>query len=99
MIFCQQHLGEIADSQSVDKTLIGCGEHLNAVLTSTETLDTSVELTLHQRLAEVLVNVEEHNLTVTTSNAYLVICNSLDSFNTLSANRLAEDEHLVLDLE
>lgn len=99
MIFCQQHLREVADSQSVNETLIGCGKHLNTILTSTETLNTSIELTLHQGLAEILVNVEQHNLTVTTSNAYLVIGNCLDSFNTLSANRLTEDEHLVFDLE
>lgn len=43
--------------------------------------------------------MEEDDLTVTSSNAYFIISYSLNVLDSLSADRLREDEHLILDLE
>jgi len=56
-------------------------------------------LALHQRLAEVLVNVEKDHLTISTTNANLVVSNCLDILDALSTNGLRENKHFVLDLE
>ena len=42
--------------------------------------------------------MEQYDLTITTTNTYLVVGNSLDRFDTLSADRLTKNEHLIFDL-
>jgi len=43
--------------------------------------------------------MEQHNLSITATHTDLIICNSLNTLNTLSADVLSENENLVLDLE
>jgi hypothetical protein len=62
-------------------------------------MDASENLCLKQCLTEVLVNVEQHNLSISTSNANLVVSYSLDTLNALSADILSENEELVFHLE
>jgi hypothetical protein len=61
-------------------------------------LDASVKLALKQRLAEVLINMEEHDLTISSSNADFVVGYSFDALNSLGAHRLRKYKHLVFNL-
>ena len=56
-------------------------------------------MSLHERLAEVLVNMEQNNLTITTTNTDFIIGNNLETLDTLSAYWLGENKHLILNLE
>jgi hypothetical protein len=99
MVLSKKHLCEVTDSKSIEETLICGSQHLHSILTCAKTLDTAIELSSHQALAEVLINMEQHNLSITTSNADFVMSYSLNAFDTHCANRLTENKHLVLDLE
>jgi hypothetical protein len=50
-------------------------------------------------LTEVLVNVEKHDLTITTTYADLIFSDSLDAFYALRTHVLSEYQDLILDLE
>mmetsp|Transcript_16438 Transcript_16438/g.27882 ORF Transcript_16438/g.27882 Transcript_16438/m.27882 type:complete len:382 (-) Transcript_16438:473-1618(-) len=99
VVLREQHLAEVADPDSIEEALVGGRQHLHAILTRAEALDRAVELRLHERLAEILVDVEEHDLAVAAAHADLVLGHRLDVLDALGADRLAEDEHLVLHLE
>jgi hypothetical protein len=43
--------------------------------------------------------MEKDDLSITTTNANLIIGDCLNTFNSLSANILSKDHDLVLDLE
>ena len=43
--------------------------------------------------------MEQNDLTIATTDTYLVISNCLNTLNTLCANILSEYQNLVLDLE
>jgi len=98
MVFTKKHLREIADTNAMKETVACCCEHLDAVKTGWESNNASVELALKERLTEVLVYVEEDDLAITTSNADFVVSNCINLLNTLSADTLAKNEHLVFDL-
>ena len=57
-----------------------------------------MKLGLHKWLAEVLINVEQNNLAVTTTNTDLIVRHSLNGFDTLGTNWLTKNEHFVFDL-
>ena len=83
----------------MEKTLTSSSQHLHSVRACAKALDGAIELDAHKGLAEVLVDVEKNHLTVSSTNADLVFGNCLDAFDSLGADRLSEDKHLVLDLE
>jgi len=58
MIFSQEHLREVADSDSIHKTLAGSSKHLNSINAIAQSLDASKKLALKKRLTEVLINME-----------------------------------------
>ena len=98
MVLCQKHLSEVTHSNPVQKAFACSGQELHAVSTGAQTLDASVQLALEQGLAEVLVDMEEHYLPVSTSYTDLVVCNRCNLLDTLRTHRLREDEHLILHL-
>ena len=77
----------------------GRRQHLDAIGARAKALDAAIELTLHERLAEVLVDVEEDHLAIATTDADLIVSDRLDALDALSAHRLTEYKHFVFDLE
>jgi hypothetical protein len=82
----------------VEETMACSCKHLDAIITTGESNNATVELALKERLTEVLVDVEKNDLAIATSDADLVVGDSFDLFDALGADTLAENEHLVLDL-
>ena len=56
-------------------------------------------LSFKERLAEVTVNMEEYNGSVSSTDCYFVVGYWDYAFDSLSANILSENEELVLYLE
>jgi hypothetical protein len=78
---------------------LACGsKQLDSIATCAQTDDASVKLCLEKRLTEVLVHMKQHDLTISTTNADLVVSDGLNASNTLGAHRLAENKHLVFYL-
>lgn len=50
-------------------------------------------------MAEILIDVEQNNLAITTADTDFIIGNCLNTFDTLSAYILCENQNLVFDLE
>lgn len=99
MVLIQYHLRKVTDSNSVNKPFLGCSQQLNSVLTRTQPVHCSEELSLHESLAVVLVMVEKHHLAISTSHAQFVTGHRLDASHSLSAHVLSKNKHLILDLE
>ncbi len=91
MVLAQEHLGEISHSQAVYEALVCGGQKLQAVKRSREGIHASEDCCFQEGLAEVLVYMEQDDLTVTPADANLVGCHSLDTFDALCANILGKD--------
>jgi len=98
MVLCKQHVREVAYSNSIKEALASGGQELNSVKTCAQPLDASIELGLKKRLAEVLINVEQDYLPVSSAYTDLVMCDSLNALDSLGTHRLTEDKHFVFDL-
>lgn len=98
MVFSQQQVRKVANSDSVKESLARGSQHLYSIKASAQPNDATVELGLQQRLAEVLVDMEQDNLAIATSDADFVVGHCLDASNALGTDRLAKNEHSVFDL-
>lgn len=99
MVFSKKHLREITDSYSIKETLRSGSKSLNSILTWAKALDASIKLGLHQWLTEILVDMEQNNLSITTTHTNFVVGDSLNIFDSLSTYRLSKNKHFVLNLE
>lgn len=98
MVFGKQNLGEVTHSNSVHETLVCSCEHLNSVKRCWKSYNSSIELALKKRLAEVLVNMEKNNLSISSSNTDFVVSDCVNALDSLGTNWLRENKHFVLYL-
>ena len=99
MVLTEEHFGEIRDPHPIDEPLISGSQDLNAILTRREPMNASKQLGLKQGLAELLIHMEEDDLSVTSSNADFISSDCLNALDTLSADILGKDKQLVFNLE
>jgi len=97
--FTKKHLWEITSSKAVNETLVGCCHQLNSLWVGTQTIDSTIVLYLKFDLSIVVCSFEEDDLTITTSNSYLVVWNGNEGLDSHGAEVNREHEDSVFDLE
>lgn len=99
MVLAKKQFGEITDSYSIDESFVTSSKKLDAIIASCETSDAAKDLSLEQSLAERLIYMEQHHLSITSSNTDFIMSYGNYILDALSAYVLRKYEDSVFHLE